>query len=121
MWWIWVSPTFIKYFTPKPVAAICIFPFIIVKNKALKNNKRFINHELIHFYQQLELLFIPFILLYYVEFILLLIHYKDTQKAYKHISFEQEAYQNEANYEYLKTRKWFSFIKYWKSGKKFDE
>jgi len=113
MWYIWISPGFIKYFTPKRVIGISIFPFIILGETALKEDTTFLNHELIHIYQQKELLLIFFILLYYIEFLILLVRYKDCQKAYRLISFEQEAYENETNYNYLKTRKWFSFIKYW--------
>jgi len=110
---ILISPKFIKYFTPKNIAGITIFPFIILKNKGIKLDKTFINHEMIHIYQQAELLFIFFILFYYTEFIIRFIQHKNIEKAYQNISFEREAYQNETNYEYLKTRKWFSFVKYW--------
>lgn len=113
MWWIWISPTFIKLFTPKQIAGITIFPFIILERETQKNDKTFLNHELIHIYQQMELFLIPFILLYYLEFLFRLLQYKDAQKAYRNISFEKEAYTNETNYNYLKTRKWFSFAKYW--------
>ena len=68
---------------------------------------------MIHIYQQAELLFILFIFLYYLEFLIRLIQFKNAKIAYKNISFEREAYENESNYNYLKTRKWFSFVKYW--------
>lgn len=111
--WIIVSPWFIKYFTPKNISGITIFPFIILDKKEHKIDKTFINHELIHFYQQMELFFFLFLLLYFLEFLFLVIKHKDIPKAYRNISFEREAYENETNYDYLKTRKWFSFIKYW--------
>lgn len=111
--WILISPAFIKYFTPKKISGITIFPFIILEKNHLKEDKTFINHEMIHIYQQMELLFFLFIIIYYTEFLILLIKYKNIQEAYRNISFEREAYENESNYEYLKTRKWFSFIKYW--------
>jgi len=110
---ILISPTFIKYFTPKNIAGITIFPFIILEKKEIKLDKTFVNHEMIHIYQQAEMFFIFFVLFYYTEFIIRLIQYKDCYKAYTNISFEREAYENEANYNYLKTRKWFSFVKYW--------
>lgn len=110
---ILISPKFIQYFTPKNIAGITIFPFIILEKNELKLDKTFINHEMIHIYQQAELLFIVFILLYYSEFFIKLFKYKDAQIAYKNISFEREAYSNESNYNYLKTRKFFSFVKYW--------
>lgn len=110
--WILISPWFIKWFTPKEVAGITIFPFIILNKKELKQDNVFVNHELIHIYQQLELFFIPFILWYYAEFFFRLLIYRNIQKAYRNISFEREAYLNETNFDYLKTRKFFSFLKY---------
>ena len=113
MWWIIISPNIIKYFTPKKIAGITLFPFIIVEKKDLKYDKTFINHELIHIYQQMELFVILFVILYYIEFFILLLKYKNVTQAYRNISFEREAYENETNYNYVETRKWFSFIKYW--------
>ena len=110
---ILISSKFIKYFTPKNISGITLFPFIIVENKSLKLDKTFVNHEMIHIHQQVELLLIFFILMYYTEFLIRLIQYKNLEKAYRNISFEREAYTNESNYDYLKTRKWFSFVKYW--------
>jgi hypothetical protein len=112
--WIVVSPGFIKFFTPKLASGITIFPFIILKKKELLQDKTFVYHELIHIRQQAELLFLIFVLLYGIEFIVRLIQYKNFYLAYRNISFEREAYANESNYNYLKTRKWLSFIKYWK-------
>lgn len=111
--WIIIHPLFIKLFTPKNIGGITIFPFIILENKILKENKTFVNHEMIHLYQQAELFFIIFILWYYIEFLFLLLKHRNIYYAYKNISFEKEAYENESNYSYLLTRKWFSFIKYW--------
>ncbi|MBK6276418.1 MAG: hypothetical protein KA174_01885 [Chitinophagales bacterium] len=110
---ILISPRFIKYFTPKNIAGVSIFPFVILENKTIKKDKTFVNHEMIHIYQQMELLFVFFFLWYYLEFLILFIKYKNWYKAYLNISFEREAYQNESNYNYLKTRKLFSFTKYW--------
>jgi len=110
--WILIFPRFIKYFTPKNIAGITIFPFIILNKKELKLDKTFVNHEMIHIYQQMELFFLLFILLYYIEFLMLFIKYKDLQKAYSNISFEREAYANEKNLNYIKNRSFWSFLKY---------
>ena len=110
---ILVSPFFIRYFTPKNISGLTIFPLIILEKEELKLDKVFINHEMIHILQQAELFLIFFFLLYYVEFLIRLLKYRNVQQAYRNISFEREAYENESNYSYLKTRKWFSFIKYW--------
>lgn len=71
-----------------------------------------LNHERIHIRQQLELLVIPFYIWYLLEW---LYHYAKCRhwwKAYRKISFEQEAYTNETNFNYLKKRKFWSFLKY---------
>jgi hypothetical protein len=38
--------------------------------------------------------------------------YKDTNKAYRNICFEREAYANESDLGYLKTNSFWSFIKF---------
>lgn len=118
---VWVSAWFIKYFTPKNIGGISIFPFIIVENQDIKKDKIFINHEKIHIRQQLEMLIIFFYIWYGLEFLLLWLKYRDGFKAYKNISFEQEAYAHEQDLQYLKNRKLFSFINYLKFGSKIDE
>ncbi|MGB1038511.1 MAG: hypothetical protein ACPGYY_07670, partial [Bacteroidia bacterium] len=51
-----------------------------------------------------ELLVIPFYIIYLIEYVVLLIVYRDHDKAYRNISFEKEAYTNDSNITYLKTR-----------------
>ncbi|AIL44521.1 hypothetical protein BD94_0746 [Elizabethkingia anophelis NUHP1] len=38
---------------------------------------------------------------------------KNAHKAYLAISFEREAYAKEDDFDYLKKRKFWNFIKYW--------
>lgn len=71
-----------------------------------------INHERIHNAQMKELLFIPFYILYVFEWLILLILYRNWNKAYRNISFEREAYANGHNLNYLNNRKPYSFLKY---------
>lgn len=96
----------------KNFRGMAIFPFIFLKDKSLIQNKTILNHEKIHLRQQLELLWILFFIWYGIEFIIRLIHYKNSQKAYFEISFEREAYANEKDLNYIKNRKLFSFIHY---------
>ncbi|MDE7345610.1 MAG: hypothetical protein K2N48_02580 [Muribaculaceae bacterium] len=63
-----------------------------------------INHERIHTAQMRELLFIPFYILYGVEWLFRLIQYRDPHKAYLNISFEREAYRHGHDLGYLKRR-----------------
>lgn len=59
-----------------------------------------------------------FFILYVVEYFLrIIIGFILTgpvraNEAYRSISFEHEAYTNESNLDYLKTRRWLSFLKY---------
>ncbi|MEE9407073.1 MAG: hypothetical protein V3V28_03250 [Polaribacter sp.] len=97
---------------PKGFVGITLYPFIFLKRKALKENKVLINHEKTHLKQQLELLIIFFYLFYGIEFLIKLFKYKNAYITYKNLSFEREAYQNEKDFKYLKTRKQWAFINY---------
>ena len=76
--------------------AMTVWPFIFSRTE-LSNVD--LNHEKIHGKQQLELLILPFYLIYFVEWIF---------KGYRKISFEKEAYKHEGDLEYLKTRKHYA-------------
>lgn len=53
-----------------------------------------------------------FYLWYVIEWIIRLFQYRDAHLAYRNISFEREAYENDKNLEYLQNRKLVSFIRY---------
>lgn len=82
------------------------------------------NHESIHLQQELDFVFgceklyilggCIFYILYFIEWLIKAIISLFTGfkiKAYHSISFEQEAYKNQKDLNYLKTRKRFSWIK----------
>ncbi len=101
-----------KYLIPKGYRGLAVFPFVFVKHRLDKGNAVFINHERIHLRQQLEMLVIPFLIWYFIEFVLRLIQFKKWDLAYNNISFEREAYFNEKNLEYLNQRSFWCFLKY---------
>ncbi len=101
-----------KYIVPNGFTGITLYPFIFLKQKKLTKNKTLLNHEKIHLKQQLELLIIFFYLFYVLEWLFKFIRYKNSYIAYKNISFEKEAYINEANLYYLKKRKLWAFTSY---------
>ncbi|WP_299312797.1 hypothetical protein [uncultured Aquimarina sp.] len=101
-----------KYLIGRHFVGIALWPFIVVKDHYLKDDKVFINHERIHLRQQAELLVIPFYFVYFTEYIIRLLQYRNSQVAYRNISFEREAYEMETELSYLKNRKLWSFIKY---------
>lgn len=71
--------------------------------------ERFIRHETIHSKQQAEMFWLPFFVWYFLEWIVRIF---TTKQAYRNISFEREAYTNEANTDYLCNRKKFSWWRY---------
>jgi len=101
-----------KHLFYKNYVGLSVWPFIFLKHNDLKKDKVLINHEKIHLRQQLELLIVPFYLLYILEWLLRTLLYLNSYRAYQNLSFEREAYQNEKNLDYLKERKAFGFVNY---------
>ncbi len=101
-----------KYLTPRGFSGFTFFPFVVLADAANKDNAVFINHERIHLRQQLELLVLPFYVWYFAEYLVRLLQLKDRKKAYYAISFEREAYENEKDLGYLKTRSFWKFLRY---------
>lgn len=94
----------------KGYAAINLFGILFVRKDA-EVSETMINHEKIHTRQMQEMLYILFYLWYLVEYIVR--RFGNTQKeAYRKISFEQEAYNNEGNEMYIGTRRPYSWIEY---------
>jgi hypothetical protein len=94
-----------------PAAAMAIYPLILVKKAAYKNDPVLLNHEKIHHQQQLELLILPFYPIYLALYLLNLIKYKNHHLAYLNIAFEREAFAQEHDRNYLKRRKFFAWFK----------
>lgn len=67
--------------------------------------KKMVNHESIHSAQQKELGYIGFYIAYFFEWLYRLCTEKD---AYRKISFEEEAYKYEHDFDYLKNRKHYA-------------
>jgi hypothetical protein len=65
-----------------------------------------INHEKIHTAQMKELWYVGFYVIYFLEWLVRLVITPTV--AYRNISFEREAYDNQYDYNYLKNRKRFA-------------
>lgn len=100
---------------------INLFGFLFTKNKVLKMKLSDYIHESIHSEQYKELLYIFFLLWYILEWLIKIpfswFYKQKSEKkissvAYRSISFEQEAYYNQYNEEYLNKRKRYNWIKY---------
>ena len=94
--------------------AINLFGVLFVRGDA-RIDEVTINHERIHTAQLRELLYIFFYLWYVIEYLIRIPMYDfDIVQAYRNISFEREAYANDEDFEYLKSRKLFAFVRYLK-------
>lgn len=115
---------------------ITIGPFVLSKRTEDKITPTIRNHEFIHRSQWMEmtvvsmtiislcmilteisqwwalLSLVTFYIWYGVEYVIRLIICNDTDKAYKSVSFEREAYENEDNSDYQDEKEYFSWIKY---------
>ena len=131
-------------FPPPGNKALTFWPVLFIRKKMLGFfDEVDENHENIHGDQQLEtlivsatltvfvyflgcgwwsLLILPlYFWIYLLEYLIRSLCYGSWKEGYKNISAEQEAYQNESNLEYRKTRKGFAWLGYmfrktWKNG-----
>lgn len=92
----------------KGFKAINLFGILFVRKDAVLSDVD-INHEKIHTEQMKELLFVFFYLWYVIEWFIRL--FKEGN-SYMNISFENEAYFNQDNLDYINERKRFSFLDY---------
>lgn len=84
----------------KGFCAINLFGILFVR-KGCTVTKTVLNHETIHTKQMVELAYIFFYLIYFIEWIIKLFVYRDAMLAYENISFEREAYDNQHSSIYV--------------------
>ena len=91
-------------------SAGALFPFIFVRDANFTPDW-LINHELIHFRQEIEALFVGVFLISFIERVYARLFLKlDKEDRYLFTAMEQEAYLNMHNPDYLKERKLFSTL-----------
>lgn len=89
-------------------SAINLFGILFVRGNS-KISERTIRHESIHTRQMQEMLYVVFYIIYIIEWLVRLFM---KGNAYRNISFEKEAYENQDNENYLDERRWFAWVKY---------
>lgn len=94
------------------IEGITLFPFIILKEKRYKQRPILMNHERIHLMQQIEMLIIPFYVVYIGEYMKGRLKGLPHWEAYRNISFEKEAYACERDLYYLQHRPPFASWRY---------
>lgn len=101
-----------KYIPFKGFRAINLFGFIFVRKEFSFLTRQQLNHEAIHTRQIQEMLFIGFYIWYLLEWLIRWAQTGNRRIAYENISFEREAYENDNNFEFLRNRPFWNFIKY---------
>ena len=89
-------------------SAINLLGVLFVHHGVYLSNEM-MNHERIHTAQQREMLFVFFYLVYVIEW---LVRLPMKGNAYRNISFEREAYANQRNPDYLKSRPLYAWRRY---------
>jgi len=103
------TTSFLKFFLGKDNIGITLAPFGIYIREDYIDDPITVNHEKIHWEQQMEMIIIPFYAWYILEWFCKTGIYG--KLAYYMISFEREAYFNDSNLQYLNTRKKYSWLK----------
>ena len=87
------------------------FIFIWI-NKDVLDKPKIINHEKIHFWQQVEMAFVVQWMLYMCFYVVNRLRGMSHDEAYINNPFEKEAFANDWNFNYLKKRKFLSWVKF---------
>ena len=110
---------FVSLFFPKkkPLSGWALGPLIFVRSHD-DCTASMLNHELIHVRQFWEMFGVGFLLWYLVEYSWHRLEGASHVKAYARISFEQEAYRNQNDEQYLEKRSRYAWIPLMKSKNK---
>ena len=102
-------PVWLSKIAPIEIYAFSFFVFVWCRSTLLPQTKR---HEIIHFQQQLEMLFVFQWIFYGLFWLIGMIRYRDGRKAYYENPFEREAYDNELDENYLQERPRYAWLWY---------
>jgi len=102
-------PVWLSYVAPITINAISLGPFVFCRGELSEESRR---HEIIHYRQQLELLFIGQWVLYTIFWLWALFQYRSPKEAYHQNPFEREAYDNAEDPKYLDTRPMYAWLTY---------
>lgn len=97
-----------RWLPPRGYSGINLFGVLFV-HPGQYVSPRMLNHERIHTAQMREMAFIPFYLFYIMEWMVKKLFHRN---AYRNISFEREAYDNDHNLNYLSRRPLFAWRHY---------
>ena len=102
-------PYWLSKIAPIDVWAFSAGPFVVCRGKL---SEKTITHETIHFFQQLEMLFVLQWILYGLFYVIGRFTQGSWKAAYYGNPFEIEAYVNDIDPEYLEERKFWAWTGY---------
>ena len=102
-----------KHFPFKGFIALTLYPWLFIREEYKRRlTKKVERHETTYALQQIECLWIVFLILYGLEYLVKLLVTFSHFRAYRSISFEQEAYNHEEEVYYNDVRKPYAWVKY---------
>ena len=102
-------PVWLSKVAPIEINALSFGPFVFCRGELSKTSRR---HEIIHYHQQIEMLFVfQWIMYGYYHLRGLMTGHRGDQAYYQN-PFEREAYDNEKKYTYLEKRPLWNWLKY---------
>ena len=102
-------PVWLSYISPININALSIGPFVWCRGEISDTTRQ---HETIHFWQQIEMLFVLQWLLYGIFYVIGRFTHGNWKMAYYCNPFEVEAYEHQEDKNYLQNRKWWSWVRY---------
>jgi hypothetical protein len=100
-------PVWLSKIAPIEINAITLGIIVFGRSSLPEHVRR---HETIHFQQFLETLFIPFVLIYFYDYIKNYFLHRNGQIAYRNIRAEKEAYLNAGTVGYLNERQRYKWL-----------
>jgi cytochrome b561 len=97
-----------RRFPPRRFHAITLFPFVFYNGQPL--NGREVRHETVHLWQQAALMLVGFYVLYFVFWLIGLLRYRNSDRAYREIPFERSAYILESKSDVSPARQSYHWI-----------
>ena len=98
-----------RKFPARQFHAITLFPVIFYNGEKL--SERELRHETVHLWQQAALLIVLFYVLYLIFWVIGLLRYRSSYRAYREIPFERSAYDLESLPRQLGWRQAFDWMK----------
>lgn len=120
--WIVYAPRLFRLLTlgSSRYTAMALWPVLISSKRENELDAALIRHERIHFRQQTELLLIVFYIWYILEYLVLLMKYRNHYLAYRNIVFEREAARYQEDPDYPEKRRMYAFLAFYARNRRVE-